>query len=432
MKRIFFTSLWVLVIVFGGFLAYIWITSLPLSYYPPPLKISLILDPQFSKKISENYLSFSLDLSQVVGKNWWADSGKFEYLIGQKDQPPFDFNRPQLIEYARNLKPAYLRLGGSMADKLDYFSESPHREAHQPLHYVLTKNILDDALSFSKKIDAKVIFDISSDPRKWDQSEDIQLDDYAKLFDYFKNNSDQLYAFEFGNEIAIHGLFYGYKNIHSSEQYAKNFLKLKEFAKTYGLGGILWAGPSNPYWPIIGEWFKPILNSSENFAKTAKNELDILTWHYYPTQSLRCGKFTTRAATAEALLDPKSLSDVAHWAEQIRDIRDRYDAKARLWLDETSSAQCGGQKLVSDRFVSTLWWIDHLSQLALIGHDVVIRQVLSGADYGLLRDADLKPRPDYWASVIWKNLIGTKVLKLAEKSEWPWLRSYAYCGKNKN
>jgi len=40
---------------------------------------------------------------------------------------------------------------------------------------------------------------------------------------------------------------------------------------------------------------------------------------------------------------------------------------------------------------------------------VVVRQTLSGMNYGLIDDATLTPRPDYWASLLWKRLMGTQV-----------------------
>jgi heparanase 1 len=56
---------------------------------------------------------------------------------------------------------------------------------------------------------------------------------------------------------------------------------------------------------------------------------------------------------------------------------------------------------------------------------VVVRQTLSGADYGLMDDVTLTPRSDYWVSVLWKRLMGTVVLAAA--SDDPLLLAYAHC-----
>jgi hypothetical protein len=42
---------------------------------------------------------------------------------------------------------------------------------------------------------------------------------------------------------------------------------------------------------------------------------------------------------------------------------------------------------------------------------MVARQTLSGSDYGLLSDdGSFTPRPDYWASVIFRRLVGNRAL----------------------
>lgn len=89
--------------------------------------------------------------------------------------------------------------------------------------------------------------------------------------------------------------------------------------------------------------------------------------------------------------------------------RDRYQPDAEVWTGETGSAQCGGQPELSDRFISCFWWADQLGQGALFGQQVMVRQSLIGGDYGLIDRLTLKPRPDYWLSWLWTQLMGRKV-----------------------
>ncbi|HEX8950204.1 MAG TPA: glycoside hydrolase, partial [Polyangia bacterium] len=83
------------------------------------------------------------------------------------------------------------------------------------------------------------------------------------------------------------------------------------------------------------------------------------------------------------------------------------------YIDETGNAQCGGAPGISDAFAGSLWWLDELGRLARRGTPVVVRQSLSGADYGLLREPSLDPRPDYFASLLWRRLMGRRVLAVA-------------------
>src|SRR5262249_16610775 len=57
---------------------------------------------------------------------------------------------------------------------------------------------------------------------------------------------------------------------------------------------------------------------------------------------------------------------------------------------------------------------------------VVVRQSLTGASYGLLDEPSLEPRPDYYTSVLWKRLMGTRVLDVMRPTN-PNVRAYAHC-----
>ena len=88
---------------------------------------------------------------------------------------------------------------------------------------------------------------------------------------------------------------------------------------------------------------------------------------------------------------------------------------------------------MSDRFVSSLWWLDQLGLLALHEQKVVVRQALVGANYGLLDDTTLAPRPDYFASLLHKRLMGQAVIDVQRAPEAdPFLRVYAQCAPVRN
>ena len=89
------------------------------------------------------------------------------------------------------------------------------------------------------------------------------------------------------------------------------------------------------------------------------------------------------------------------------------DAGPCVWLGETGSAQVGGQPGVCGCWAASLWWLDQLGLLARLGHSVQCRQTLTGSDYGLLDETTLDPRPDFWASVLWKRLMGVAVFEVS-------------------
>lgn len=61
--------------------------------------------------------------------------------------------------------------------------------------------------------------------------------------------------------------------------------------------------------------------------------------------------------------------------------------------------------------LSSIWWLDQLGLLAREVVSRVFRQSLVGSDYGLLDQNSFAPRPDYYASFLWKRLMGNRVFK---------------------
>jgi len=58
---------------------------------------------------------------------------------------------------------------------------------------------------------------------------------------------------------------------------------------------------------------------------------------------------------------------------------------------------------------------------------VTVRQTLSGSNYGLINDETLTPHPDYWASVLWRRLMGQRVLGVTRTEVDESVRLYAHC-----
>jgi hypothetical protein len=71
--------------------------------------------------------------------------------------------------------------------------------------------------------------------------------------------------------------------------------------------------------------------------------------------------------------------------------------------------------------------MDELGLAASHGQRVVVRQTLAGSDYGLIDDETLAPNPDYWASLLWKRLMGRIVLGVKPSGDDPFVRAYAHC-----
>jgi heparanase 1 len=345
--------------------------------------------------VSERFLSFAVDLGQVAGTVFWNPDAEEEEP--ESPVPPYDFSGPDLATLTAGLSPAWLRLGGTESDRLYYDLDGT---APDPVPEVwrapLTAEQFDGAAEFATALDLQILFTLNAgagprtDDGAWDPTQARSLIDRAVSRDY------PIGAWELGNEPNGWPLLVGITV--PPAQYATDMETLHAQLDDAG-SAALTAGPASAFWPVNGE-FLPYLEP----ALAAGTRSDVVTWHYYPQQSVRC-PVATRPATPETLLDPANLDELSVWGGRVEAARDTYLPEAPVWLGETGNAQCGGAPGISDRWAGTLWWADQMGLLAARGQQVVVRQTLQGSDYGLLDD-DTRPRPDYWLSWLHMALTG--------------------------
>jgi hypothetical protein len=80
-----------------------------------------------------------------------------------------------------------------------------------------------------------------------------------------------------------------------------------------------------------------------------------------------------------------------------------------MWCTETAQAACGGDEWAGT-FLDTFRYVDQLGRFALGGVEVQFHNTLAASDYGLLDETTFAPRPNYWAALLWRKLMGTAVL----------------------
>lgn len=365
----------------------------------------LLVTVDTEKKLAEvdaRYLSFTLDTDKVVAQK-------------------LDLTQPRLLKLASALKPAILRIGGTRADTVYYdLAPTPVRKAPDPYKLVMGREIWDGACKFAKDLGVEIMFNVNAGkgPRvdgKWTP------DNAEKLVTYTQQTGCPVSSWELGNEPGGFGLMHGL--FVSGKQLAADYAVLDKMLQAEDPTAKI-AGPSPAFWPKLGEVATKV--TPEFLAAGAGKVVDLLTWHYYPQQSSSC-PLHSRRTTLETLLDPDNLDEIERWAQQMEDLRDRYAKGARLVLDETSHAQCGGEPGISDRFVTGFWWMDQLALIARRGQPLMMRQALVGGHYTLLREKGLEPTPDFFNSVLWNRLMGATVLDPAIADKPDKLRLYAHC-----
>jgi heparanase 1 len=363
--------------------------------------------------IDGRYLSFAVDTAQVVGGTFWDPAGGLDAV----PVLPYDFGRPRLVRLARELAPAYLRIGGTDADRAHVdLSASP--SAPPPgYRWLLTAAQWDGVAGFARAVGLDLFVTLNAGPGpRGGGAGPWMPDDARALVTYATVRGDPVRVWELGNELNAYSLVFGFAL--PPAQIGDDAAVARALLDAAAPGARL-AAPSYAFWPLIGDFH----GDHAQVVAAARPSLDVVTWHYYPQQSIRC-PVRTRAAEPEVVLDPANLDELARWSAQVHT-----DAGGLpVWLGETGNAQCGGEPGVSDAWAGTLWWIDELGLAARLGNEVVVRQTLSGSNYGLIDDVTLTPRPDYWASVVWRRVMGTRVLDVGRTGA-PKLRLYAHCAR---
>ncbi len=312
----------------------------------------------------------------------------------------------QLSHLVRMLGPSYLRVGGSEADKIHYLTESV--DAQQGL--LLSQGMWDDLHTFVREHNLKLAFTFKYGLFKRRQQGEWQGTELQALLQYSVAQGFEIDVCELGNELNAYWAFYGLRSQPVVKDLVSDYQTFAETVRCY-YPNIKICGPGSAFWPRLGEAIRPLTNITPKFLSALDMQLDIVDWHYYPFQSER-SPVRTRLATMKRTMSARSFNTFSVYGKRLQLLRDRFQPQADIWTGETGSAQCGGQPKLSDRFCSCFWWADQLGQGGLLGQKVMVRQSLVGGDYGLIDRQTLLPRPDFWLSWLWVQLMGERVYKL--------------------
>ncbi|NXN92686.1 HPSE Heparanase, partial [Rhinopomastus cyanomelas] len=399
------------------------------------LRLGLRSGPQ--AEVSPAFLSLTLDASL-------AREPRFVALL----------SNPKLRVLAAALSPGFLRFGGTMTDFLIFdpnkdstleekvlwelqgqqeacgsrpafaavervlLAQWPSQEKLILAEYTwkrhknttITRSTLDSLYSFAKCSGFHMVFGLNALLRRgglqWDSSNARLLLDYCASRQYN-------ISWELGNEpnsfrkksgIYIDGF-----------QLGQDFIHLRQLLSNYTL-----YQHTKLYGPDVGQPRKHTLRLLRSFLKSGGKVINSVTWHHYYVNG--------RSATRRDFLSPEVLDTFATAVRKVLEIVSGTVPDKKVWLGETSSAYGGGAPRLSNTYVAGFMWLDKLGLSAREGIDVVMRQVFYGAGSYHLVDANFEPLPDYWLSLLYKKLVGTKVLQvgLSGVNERK-LRAYLHC-----
>jgi heparanase len=399
--------------------------------------------------VDERYQSYNVEMAEVIGGKFWkpyARLGKFAektepaagrsqpagsaFQIGQdpalfETRPPVDLSNARLRTLAAALGPAYVRVSGSWANSV-YFADSDDAAVSGPpkgFRGVLTPREWGRVVDFSHAVNARIVtsFAISEGVR---DAAGVWTPDQARtLLAFTKSVGGDIAAAEFFNEpsfAAIGGAPPGY----GAPDYARDFSVFERFARTT-TPDMLIVGPGS-----VGEGITlmpgPLLKTEDLLAAHPRPVFDVFSYHSYAAASKRCAALDPAVAgtTDAAALSEQWLARPDQINTFYEDLRDRFEPNKLVWITETADAACGGNPWAAT-FLDSFRYLDQLGRLAKRGVQVVFHNTLASSAYGLIDQDTLMPRPNYWAALLWRRLMGRTVLDA--ESFQPSLHLYAHC-----
>lgn len=407
--------------------------AFPATQHVHALAQGVMVSPASLPKIAvvdDRFQSYNVEMLSITGGAFWRpydnasasearDAGPSPSALPLYQQrPPIDLDHPRLRRLAAALGPAYVRVSGTWANTT-FFADQQEMSAPPPgFSAVLTATRWRGLIDFAKAVNADVVtsFAISAGAR--DGRGGWTSEQAKRWLDATRAAGGRIAAVEFMNEptlATMNGAPAGY----DATRYGQDFRTFYAFIRQEAPATIV-LGPG-----AVGEEVgPPLLRAADLLAASEPDVVDAVSYHHYGALSRRCAGNGAQTSAEEALSEQwLARTDTA--LAFFRRLRDKFAAGKPIWLTETADAACGGNPWASS-FLDTFRYLDQLGRLAQQDVQVVMHNTLVWSDYGLLDEQTFRPRPNYWAALLWRQLMGPVVLD-SGVARREGLHLYAHC-----
>ncbi len=351
-----------------------------------------------------------------VIENWLQEMGKL-----QQWYEPIDTTNPRLIQLAKNLGPAWVRVSGTWANKTYYDFEGKYADGTVPEGFqnVLQKKQWMNLLDFVKAIDGKLLVSVANCPGIHSADEPFPFEQAELLFSFSKEYGVPIAAAEFTNEpnmMEISGLPKGYTAADHARDHALFGTWLREnypeclFVGPCTCGDVAMFGDLNTGGGI-GSLMKMV--TTEELLGDYNTRLDVFSYHYYNGISER-GAGMGGHWPVEKCLSEEYLAVAANCARQYTGRRDRYVPGGQMWVTESGDAGCGGNTW-APTYLDVPRTLNELGEFATVTDGVIFHNTLASSAYGFLEHGSFEPRPNYFAVLLWNRLMGKTVYASGEE-----------------
>ena len=379
------------------------------------------------REMNPRLISYNVEMTEVTGGTFWKAyteaqvDGTEEFPVIQdwtnmanlqQWYDPIDTTNSRLIKLARDLGTAWVRVSGTWANKTYYdFDGKCNGQVPKGFQNVLTKEQWLNLLDFVKAIDGKLLVSIANCPGIHAANEPMPFEQADLLFRTSKEYGVPISAAEFTNEpnlIALSGLPKGYTAADHARDHDLFGAWLKENYPECLFVGPCTVGDINLFGALEGAGggmaagFQMV--TTEELLGDYKSAMDVFSYHYYNGVSER-GAAMGGHWPYEACLSEMYLEVAANCARQYTARRDRYVPGGEMWVTESGDAGCGGNTWAST-YADVPRTLNELGEFSTVTNGVIFHNTLASSDYGFLKHGTFVPRPNYFAVLLWKKLMG--------------------------
>ena len=375
-----------------------------------------IEDDRVYREISEKFMSFTMD----AGSN--ARFDEFSTNV---------WNNERMRTLARHLSPAKFRFGGTEEDYTWYGDGNIEPPNRVRLNYTMFESILN----FSVSANFDFIFGVNAISQRTENNEWNYTNFQDFLSEMPKDRLRDVHGFELSNEpdlkcVAFENDFYDCNRPPSNVSKPKYVVEPKQLGHDFQtLENVLEKVYDSNHPSILGpDVAGHYLTYGKNFLGNLTTSKPIeFTWHFYYGP----GTGRDHPLGLANFSQPKVLDRFMSSAnETLSLLSDPSLPITDILVGETSSTYGGGTSNTSASFAAGFMWLDKLGLASVMNQSYVCRQTFASARYSLI-GPDGVLNPDYWTSVLFRQLIGTSVLRVRsgldpERS----FRTYAFCSQS--
>lgn len=363
-----------------------------------------VQDSNIWSKINPEFSCFNIDYRPTLNKTG---------ILG------VNLSNPALISFVKSLDGSMIRFGGSDSNKMIYANFNAYFQCPENYYFCLEPKRWNKIIDFSKKTKTKILFDLNlkGDCDKqynwsWTKS------NINSLFQYTVKNKLDIFSFELGNEN---------QDILTGNQTTNRFKDIRN------LMDMNWNKCNNIRPKLFGPSCHIQTDWIIDFVNNIGDNVDSFAYHLYPGYG-KSSEINTQIHTVSFLDTSRMLQLQTNMAVK------KINNTIPIMITETAAAWASGKLNVTNSFMDSFWYLDHLGTSAYLGHYSTCRQTLIGSNYSLIDVLNnWTANPDYFVLRLWHDLISKKELYMFQSSRQPVIseniyhdfRAYVFYKKNK-